>query len=422
MRSSGLTTCPLCRSDLIAAFDAAHVPLAATKGFATIDVCTNIACSLRGKDILNSQWVQEGEIDVVNTDASKCQSCLKPRTISKLRFRNCHFQLVMRVESSTGDKTWTTEDEFCAGVKDFRLKLDDQVLVMRASTTSSPKLRPPPSRAQGIQPRFTAATVDEHVFVDDDWLDHFRQLCRDLPPQTLREVKESLTPIISSMDKSILTTKTHQRREKWKSAAGEGYLVEMSQGPTMPPRVLQFPNDSDESMLILYWYTLQHPPVYQNVSQILNNPSLRYSSPEKVHAVMPFVKRLMEACQEVVTLQPDLSFGPANAWRGVAYRYSEEQWSKFQPENHISWYTVKSLSASPEVMEEFMGDAPHVTIFEVVDCTGVLIKPFSEYQNEDEVLLLPGSRFKVIEAVRSAKPGDAKVWNRADRVTLQMTA
>jgi len=276
-----------------------------------------------------------------------------------------------------------------------------------------------------MQPSVTAALAEEHVFVDDAWLDQFHALCQSLPSQTLPQVKESLTPIISSQEKIVLTSKTCLRRSRLTSADAGGYVVELPQGPTVPPKKLVLPEDAEESMMTIYWYTMEDPPVYQRVSKILNDPSLRTSSPDQVAAAMPFVKRLMEACRQVETLAPDLMFGQDGvncAWRGVAYRYSDEQWRKFQPGHHITWYTVKSLTASPSAIEEFMGDAPDVTIFEVVNCTGVRIAPFSEFQREDEVLLMPGSRFEVEEAIRSTKSGDSNVWNRADYVTLRMVA
>ena len=202
-------------------------------------------------------------------------------------------------------------------------------------------------------------------------------------------------------------------------------MVELPQGPTVLPKKLVLPEDSEDSIMIIYWYTMENPPVYRKVSKILNDPSLRMSSPDQVAAAIPFVKRLMEACRQVETIAPDLMFGQDGgscAWRGVSYRYSDEQWRKFQRGHHITWYTVKSLSASPEAIEKFMGDAPDITIFEVVNCTGVRIAPFSELEREDEVLLMPGCRFEVEEAIRSTKTGDSSIWNRADYVTLRMVA
>jgi hypothetical protein len=414
----------MCRADLTEIFDQAKIPSATPKGFATIEVCINTQCGLRGKEVLDSQWDQQGEIDVVNSDSSKCQSCLQPRSISKLRFRKCHVQLVMRMESASGEKTWTTTDEFCAGVKDIRLNPSDQILVLRARTTSSPKLKQPPRRVD-MEPRVTTAVTEEHVFVDDVWLEQFHALCHSLPPQTLPQIKETLTPIVSAQDKILLRRRTQEWKDRLKRPSGGGFILNLSQGPTMQVKELFFPEDAEDSLEIIYWYTLETPPVYQKVSMILNNPALRTGSNGQVAAAMPFAKRLMEACQQVVTLQPDLRFGQDGqncAWRGVAYRYSEMQWKKFQPGHHVTWYTVKSLSSSPDAVEKLMGNAPHVTIFEVVNCTGVTIKPFSQYEDEDEILLMPGSRFEVEDAIRSTKPGDPSVWNKADYVTLRMVA
>lgn len=54
-------------------------------------------------------------------------------------------------------------------------------------------------------------------------------------------------------------------------------------------------------------------------------------------------------------------------------------------------------------------------LFQILHCTGTTIKPFSELISEDDVLLMPRARFRVVHAKRSSNLG----WNRADVIILE---
>merc|ERR1719329_1162432 len=142
-------------------------------------------------------------------------------------------QLVMRIEPAIGNPTWTIADEACPGAKDIHLNANDQILVLRASTKSSPKLRQPARRLE-ITGATAPVAAEEHVFVDDEWLDQFHDLCRKLPPQNLREIKEGLTEL-TSQEKAQLRLATQKRETSLKRTDCGGYLLTLSQGPTMPP-------------------------------------------------------------------------------------------------------------------------------------------------------------------------------------------
>lgn len=324
----------------------------------------------------------------------------------------------MSTEDQSGQRTWMTEDRYCPGPTDFPVLWNQRVRVLRVSTVSSPKLKTPDDKR-----RVRKAIGQEHVFIDDGWLDQFLGLCRAAGNPTSTQIVSSLMQgkeLVSS-EVMQLNDRTQRRLRKWWQPQHQRFQLTFVQSRTQPTLKLDFEAKDEESIKIIYWYTLQDPPVYQRVSKILNHPTVRVSDPEKMQAVIPFAKGLMNAIQQVQVLHPCLWYsGPA--WRGVGFQFSDEQWLKYQPGVHVCWYTVKSLTSTHEALETFVGKEPFPTIFEVVNCSGVKVRAFSEFDGEDEVLLMPGVTFKVISAERSQSAKDPQLWNRADLITLQMVA
>eukprot|EP01103_Thecamoeba_quadrilineata_P003884 TRINITY_DN13620_c0_g1_i1.p1 TRINITY_DN13620_c0_g1~~TRINITY_DN13620_c0_g1_i1.p1 ORF type:complete len:204 (+),score=37.19 TRINITY_DN13620_c0_g1_i1:129-740(+) len=63
--------------------------------------------------------------------------------------------------------------------------------------------------------------------------------------------------------------------------------------------------------------------------------------------------------------------------------------------NKISWKSFTSTSIDKEAVEKFLGAPKKGTIFEIEVKDGRRIKDFSVYNDEEEVLLPPNSRFEV---------------------------
>jgi len=187
--------------------------------------------------------------------------------------------------------------------------------------------------------------------------------------------------------------------------------------------------DFRDKGIILHWFTMETPPVYSTVSMVLND-SVERVKPEnpKVKAVIPFVKVLLSAVDDLMAVPDSFKFEGV-AYRGMPYKYSDDQWTKFEEGKEIIWYTVKSVATHRKVMQEFLGPDPmdrddwspnECTIFIVKDCVAPLVEEFSCFREETEALLKPGTRFKVLSAVRCSNATSRNVWERADQITLRM--
>ena len=85
-------------------------------------------------------------------------------------------------------------------------------------------------------------------------------------------------------------------------------------------------------------------------------------------------------------------------WRGVpkdlsgTYKKSDE---------HV-WWAFSSCSSSVHILEapNFLGASGARTLFSIEVFNGRLISEFSEYDNEDEILLLPGTHVRVISILK----------------------
>lgn len=181
--------------------------------------------------------------------------------------------------------------------------------------------------------------------------------------------------------------------------------------------------------IIIHWYTMQKPAVYAEVSIVLNDCVERVK-PEnpKVKAVLPFLKVLTSALDDLMAVPERFKFYGV-AYRGIPYKFSDEQWLKFKEGNQVAWYTVKSVATHVNVMQEFLGPSTRdqddwspseCTIFTVQDCVATKVSEFSCYRAEEEALLKPGTLLKVLSAQRCSNATSRNVWERADQITLQM--
>ena len=78
-------------------------------------------------------------------------------------------------------------------------------------------------------------------------------------------------------------------------------------------------------------------------------------------------------------------------WRGVPIdigkNYSENQ--------TITWWSVNSCSSSVNVIKDFLRTEQHSTLFLIEALNGVKISGYTEYENENEVILRIGTQFRV---------------------------
>jgi len=63
--------------------------------------------------------------------------------------------------------------------------------------------------------------------------------------------------------------------------------------------------------------------------------------------------------------------------------------------SEVTWWAVSSCTPDIKVANSFSAGKGRATLFMITAKTGVGIKDFSEYKNEEEFILSPGTQFKV---------------------------
>ena len=89
----------------------------------------------------------------------------------------------------------------------------------------------------------------------------------------------------------------------------------------------------------------------------------------------------------------------STVWRGVQGDLSVH----YREGDHVTWWGVTSCAAALNVIENFIGHTGSRTIFSIEVENAKFIREYSYFQDEDEVILLPGTYLKVISKVQAAK-------------------
>jgi hypothetical protein len=83
-------------------------------------------------------------------------------------------------------------------------------------------------------------------------------------------------------------------------------------------------------------------------------------------------------------------------WRGINQDFSKD----YIEEQEINWWSVSSCTENLKVLEEFLGQSGNRTLFSIDSSRGKMIQECSDYPNESEILLLPGTRLKVVSKLQ----------------------
>ena len=107
----------------------------------------------------------------------------------------------------------------------------------------------------------------------------------------------------------------------------------------------------------------------------------------------PYLRLLFQALGK---LKPSTQ----SLWRGVALDMRKQ----YPKDATVTWWGVSSCTPKLSVAHGFLGSSGKRTLFEVRPTTAVSIKAYSAFTGEEEYLLAPGSRLKVVE-VKAEKTG-----------------
>lgn len=121
---------------------------------------------------------------------------------------------------------------------------------------------------------------------------------------------------------------------------------------------------------------------------------------------LPIAKLLVAALAKLPPMN-------AKLFRGVKMDFKSILGSDVKVKDVKQWNQVTSCSTRSDVLkdDDFLGVGNAGTVFQIIAVTGRNIKPYSAIQDEDEMVLPPGSRF-VIDAVTPCKDGVTEVRMR----------
>ncbi|CAF1393487.1 unnamed protein product [Adineta steineri] len=136
----------------------------------------------------------------------------------------------------------------------------------------------------------------------------------------------------------------------------------------------------DQSAAV-YIYTMEWGET--TLYRILNT-ALRSENRQALKIWFPYLKLFDTALDKLPTVKENL-------WRGVPLDIGKN-FTKNQP---ITWWSVNSCSSSVDVIKDFLGNNKNSTLFLIEGINGKKISGYTEYENEDEIILRMGTQFRV---------------------------
>lgn len=172
-------------------------------------------------------------------------------------------------------------------------------------------------------------------------------------------------------------------------------------------------------LLAIYIWTIDSPKLFKLVNEMMHHP-LRDQGPggisKSLRHCLPFIKYLDTALEHL----PDKYHFAGQVNRGVKWAYpapkpptteppregEHNPEGYFFPGREFYFYEFKSAATNFDTMymESFCGTRGPRTIFTIQACQCYLVKPFSHFPEEAEVLFRPLARFCVAASRRSLKP------------------
>lgn len=136
----------------------------------------------------------------------------------------------------------------------------------------------------------------------------------------------------------------------------------------------------DESAAI-YIYTMEWGD--QTLHRVLNQ-ALRSENRQALKIWFPYLKLFDKALEKLPTFKGVL-------WRGISLDIGK----KFTENQLVTWWSINSCSSSVNVIKCFIGDEKNSTLFLIEANDGKRISGYTEFENENEVILKMGTQFRV---------------------------
>ena len=136
----------------------------------------------------------------------------------------------------------------------------------------------------------------------------------------------------------------------------------------------------DESASI-YIYTMEWGET--TLYRVLNE-ALRSENRQALKIWFPYLKLFDTALDKLPTVKESV-------WRGVALGIGKN----YTKNQIFTWWSINSCSSSANVIKNFLGNGQTATLFLIETVNGKKVSGYTEYENEDEVILRLGTQFRV---------------------------
>ncbi|RAJ40101.1 uracil-DNA glycosylase [Kitasatospora sp. SolWspMP-SS2h] len=192
----------------------------------------------------------------------------------------------------------------------------------------------------------------------------------DLERMGFREAVEPLAALLRGLERYVGTA--HEFGKRYADArAGAGADARAGTG------VLDA-----EAVAALHLYTCESS-FYREL-----NAALRHPDRARLTPYLPYLRLLFDAVDR-------LPARPEPLWRGVALDLR----AQYPLGRTVTWWGVSSCTSRPAVARSFLGGRGRRTLFEVRPARAVGIREFSAFTEEEEFILLPGTRLTVTDVV-----------------------
>ncbi|CAF3637611.1 unnamed protein product [Rotaria socialis] len=120
------------------------------------------------------------------------------------------------------------------------------------------------------------------------------------------------------------------------------------------------------------------------------NAALRNKCRESLPIWFSYLKLFLTALFKLPDVEGEV------LWRGIKKRFED-----YKSGTHVAWWAFSSCTQSLSVLESntYLGTTNTRTLFSIQAYNGKNIRNHSYYQNEDEILLLPGTYFQVVDQI-----------------------
>lgn len=149
-------------------------------------------------------------------------------------------------------------------------------------------------------------------------------------------------------------------------------------------RAQNLPNVTKDYTAAIYLYTMASA-FYKDLNAALRNPNRA--------KLVPFYGFLRLLAEAMVNLP---SKGAVVLWRGVGLDLETDH----QVGHEVTWWGVSSCTPKLSVAQGFLGCQGPRTLFSVKTATAVPIQELSAFKAEEEFILAPGTRLRVLNVKR----------------------